>query len=72
MLQLKQDILVKDNEAQREARRKDKLERDLRQAKSDLDAKSGEARQLQAQIEKYKADIQRTEQSLKEAKVSEI
>ncbi len=69
-MQLKQDILVKDNEAQRESRKKDKLERDLRQAKSDLDAKSGEAVQLQAGIERLKQDIGRTEQLLKEKKVS--
>lgn len=71
-MQLKQDILHKDNEAQRESRKKDKLERDLRQAKSDLDAKSGEAIQLQANIERLKVDIARTEQLLKEKKVSMV
>ena len=67
--QLQQDIQVRSNEAQRESRKKDKLERELRQAKADLDTKGAEIKTLQGQIERYKLDINKTEQQLKEQRV---
>jgi len=68
-MQLNQDIQVRSNEAQRESRKKDKLERELKQSKADLDAKNSEIKSLTAQIEKHKAENQRLEQSLKEQRV---
>ena len=59
--QLQQDIQMKNNEAQREARKKDKLERELRQTKTDLDAKLGEIRDLQQKIEQYTAEKSKLE-----------
>ena len=68
--QLQQDIQVRSNEAQRESRKKDKLERELRQGKAELDNKASEIRTLQGQIDRYKQDIAKTEQQLKEQRVS--
>ena len=47
---------MRSNEAQRESRKKDKLERELKQSKADLDAKNSEIKSLTAQIEKHKAE----------------
>lgn len=63
---------MRNNEAQREARKKDKLERELKQAKADLDAKSSENKTMLAQIEKYKQDISKIEQQLKEQRASSL
>ena len=60
---------MRSNEAQRESRKKDKLERELKQSKADLDAKNSEIKSLTTQIEKHKAENQRLEQSLKEQRV---
>ena len=68
-MQLNQDIQVRSNEAQRESRKKDKLERELKQSKADLDAKNSEIKSLTGQIEKHKTENQRLEQQLKEQKV---
>ncbi len=68
---MQQDIQVRSNEAQRESRKKDKLERELRQAKADLDTKLTETKTLQGQIERYKQDITKTEQQLKEQRVGQ-
>ena len=67
--QLQQDIQVRSNESQREGRKKDKLERELRQAKADLETKTAETKTLQGQMERYKQDITKTEQQLKEQRV---
>ena len=68
--QLQQDIQIKSNEAQRETRKKDKLERELRQARGDLDNKASDVKTLQGQIDRYKQDITKTEQQLKDQRVS--
>ena len=60
---------MRSNEAQRESRKKDKLERELKQSKADLDAKNSEIKSLTAQIEKHKAENQRLDQLLKEQRV---
>lgn len=61
---------MRNNEAQRETRKKDKLEREIRQTKSDLDTKTGEIKQLQSHIERYTAEIAKMEKDLREQKVS--
>ena len=68
--QLQQDIQVRSNEAQREGRKKDKLERELRQARADLEQRTQDMKTLQGQIERYKQDMGKTEQQLKEQRVS--
>ncbi len=70
LLQLQQDIQVRSNEAQREGRKKDKLERELRQARGDLEQRTQDMKTLQGQIERYKQDMGKTEQQLKEQRVS--
>lgn len=67
--QLTQDIQIKNNEAQREARKKEKLERDLRMARTELDNKHAEVKTLHGQIDRYKQDINKTESTVKEQKV---
>ena len=69
MYQLSQDIQVRSNEAQRESRKKDKMERELRLGKAELDNKASEIRTLQGQIDRYKQDMAKIEQQLKEQRV---
>lgn len=45
------------------------MERELKQAKADLDAKTGEIKNLQGRVENYKGDISKLEQQMKEQKV---
>lgn len=63
---------MRSNEAQRENRKKDKLERELKQSKADLDAKNSELKSLTAQIEKHKTENQKLEQMLKEQRVRHL
>jgi predicted nucleic acid-binding Zn-ribbon protein len=67
--QLNQDIQVRSNEAQREMRKKDKIERELKQAKADLDAKVSEIKTLNQTLEKLKGENSKLEMGLKEQRV---
>lgn len=67
--ELTQDIQMRNNEAQREARRKDKMERELKQSKADLDTRQSEIKNLQSSVERYKADVTKLEQQLKEQRI---
>ena len=69
--QLTQDIQVRSNEAQRETRRKEKLDRELKQSKLELEQKAGDIKTMQMQAQRYKDDIGRLETQLKEQKVKE-
>jgi len=69
IMELNQDIQVKNNEAQREARKRDKLDRDLTQAKSELDGKNSEIKNMVGQIERYKIDKDKLDQQLREQRV---
>uniref|UniRef100_A0A0B6ZHL9 Cilia- and flagella-associated protein 58 central coiled coil domain-containing protein n=1 Tax=Arion vulgaris TaxID=1028688 RepID=A0A0B6ZHL9_9EUPU len=69
IMELNQDIQVRNNEAQREARKRDKLDRDLAQTKSELEVKAADIKNLQSQIEKYKSEKDKLEQLLKEQRV---
>lgn len=60
---------MRNNEAQREARKKDKLERELRQLKTDLDSKMTEIKTLQQQNERYMQDQAKLEKEIKDNKV---
>lgn len=61
---------MKNNEAQRESRKKEKMERELKTAKTELESKGGELKTKQNQLQKALDDISRLEQQLKEQRVS--
>ncbi|XP_059175369.1 cilia- and flagella-associated protein 58-like isoform X2 [Physella acuta] len=69
IMQLNTDIQMRNNEAQREARKRDKLERDLTQAKAELDAKNSDIKKMVTQIEHYKEEKEILDQQLKEQRV---
>ena len=60
---------MKNNEMQRENRKRDKLERELRQAHGDLDTKSAELRILQQELDSSKNITSKHEVELKQQKV---
>ena len=66
---MQQDIQMKTNEIQREGRKKDKLERELRQAKSDLDSKVIEIKNLQQTLDYTNANVAKLNGDLKDQKV---
>uniref|UniRef100_H2ZK27 Cilia- and flagella-associated protein 58 central coiled coil domain-containing protein n=1 Tax=Ciona savignyi TaxID=51511 RepID=H2ZK27_CIOSA len=68
--ELQQDIQMKHNEVQRETRKKEKLERELGGGRKDLEARVGEIKNLQNQLQRCKDDNTRLEQQLKEQRVS--
>lgn len=68
--QLKEDIQVKNNEAQRESRKKEKMERELKMAKNELESKAGELKTKQNQHLKAQEEIAKLELQLKEQRVS--
>jgi len=70
VLQLTQDIQMRNNEAQRETRKRDKMDREMKQTKAELEAKASEIKTMQTQIQRYKEDIGKLEQQLKEQRVS--
>ena len=61
---------MKSQEVERETRRKVKLEKELQAARIDLEVKSSEVKQKQHQLQQAEEDHRRTEQQLKEARVS--
>lgn len=67
---MSQDIQVRSNEAQREQRRKEKLDRELKQSKNELEQKTNEVKSMGSQCQRYKDDIDKLENQLKEQKVS--
>ena len=69
-LQLKEDIQVRSNEAQREARKKEKIEKELKQAKNDLETRTAELKTKSGNLQRAQEDITKLEQQLKEQRVS--
>ena len=63
------DINTRKMEAQRELRRKDRIERDLKDAKTLVDQKSAELKNVQLNFEKAKGDVTKLEIQQKEQKV---
>lgn len=57
-------------EASRELRKKEKLERELKEAKAQVEQKSIELKNLQQNVEKSKADFAKLETQNKEQKVA--
>ncbi|KAK2157569.1 hypothetical protein NP493_1866g00018 [Ridgeia piscesae] len=68
--ELQTDIQVRNNEMQREARKKEKLERELQQSRIDFENKMSDTKNLQGQIDRYKQDISKMEQQVKEQRVA--
>ena len=68
-VQIQQDIQMKTNEIQREGRKKDRLERELRQAKTDLDVKVNEIKNLQQSLDSSTGNVAKLNGDLKEQKV---
>ncbi|RNA26307.1 Cilia- and flagella-associated 58 [Brachionus plicatilis] len=66
--QLESDINTRKMEAQRELRKRDKIERDLKEARSTLEQKQNDLKNLQQTVEKSKADILKLETQQKEQK----
>ncbi|KAL7852583.1 hypothetical protein SRHO_G00183680 [Serrasalmus rhombeus] len=69
ILQLQQEIQVRQNECSREMRRKEKLEKEVKQLHSDLEARQSEIKMLTTQTHRVKDEQQRLEQQLREQKI---
>uniref|UniRef100_A0A0L8GMD2 EF-hand domain-containing protein n=1 Tax=Octopus bimaculoides TaxID=37653 RepID=A0A0L8GMD2_OCTBM len=67
--ELTHDIQVKISESQRETRKKDKLEREMKLTKEDLETVTSELKRIQYLKDKYKEEITEKENSLEEMKV---
>lgn len=67
--QLQQELQVQQNEISREMRLKEKLDKEVRQLHSDMDAKVTDIKALSQQSQKAKEEQQRLEQQLKEHKL---
>ncbi|KAJ7325178.1 hypothetical protein JRQ81_018198 [Phrynocephalus forsythii] len=67
--QLHQEIQMRQNEASRDSRRKDKLERELKQLQIELDNKITDMRTMQQAMNRNKEELLKLEQQLKEQKI---
>ncbi|ERE78908.1 coiled-coil domain-containing protein [Cricetulus griseus] len=67
--QFQQEIQHRQNEASRESRKKEKLEKELKQIQTDMDSRQSEIKALQQYMQKSKEELQRLEQQLKEQKI---
>ncbi|PNJ87204.1 CFAP58 isoform 2, partial [Pongo abelii] len=64
-----QEIQQRQNEASREFRKKEKLEKELKQIQTDMDSRQTEIKALQQYVQKSKEELQKLEQQLKEQKI---
>lgn len=69
IIQLKEDIQVRSNESQREARKKEKIEKELKGAKNELENKTVELKTKHGQLQRSQEEIAKLEQQLKEQRV---
>ncbi|KAK4820925.1 hypothetical protein QYF61_008646 [Mycteria americana] len=69
IMQLQQDIQLHQNEASREARKKEKMEKELKNLLAEMDNKQAEIKNLQQHIQRNKEEQLKMEQHLKEQKV---
>ncbi|XP_060715833.1 cilia- and flagella-associated protein 58 [Tachysurus vachellii] len=69
ILQLQQDIQVRQNECSRETRQKEKLEKELKQVRAEVQAQQVEIKMLSAQCQRGSDEQQRLEQQLHEQKI---
>ncbi|NXA74022.1 CFA58 protein, partial [Thryothorus ludovicianus] len=68
VLQLQQDIQLRQNEELREARKKEKMETELKNLLAEIDNKQAEVQKLQQQIENNKEEQLKIENNLREQK----
>ena len=71
-LQLKKDISEKNKDADEERKKKDKVDRMLRDAKLSLETRTNECKTIEDMISAYKEDIIKLEQKLKDLRVTFI
>ncbi|KAJ8365785.1 hypothetical protein SKAU_G00146160 [Synaphobranchus kaupii] len=69
ILQLKQDIQVRQNECSRETRKRERLEKEAKQLHAELDGKQSEIKVLNLQCQRSREEQQRQEQQLREQKI---
>ncbi|NXH58819.1 CFA58 protein, partial [Rhabdornis inornatus] len=69
VLELQQDIQLRQNEELREARKKEKMETELKNLLAEMDNKEAEVQKLQQQIENDKEEQLTIENSLREQKI---
>ncbi|NXV82035.1 CFA58 protein, partial [Atlantisia rogersi] len=69
VMQLQQEILLHQNEASREARKKEKMEKELNNLLAEMDNKQAEIKNLQQLIQRNKEEQLKMEQQLKEQKI---
>ncbi|KAB0395313.1 hypothetical protein E2I00_015904 [Balaenoptera physalus] len=67
--QFQQEIQQHQNEALRETRKKEKLEKELKQMQTDMDTRQTETKALQQYVQKSKEELQKLAQQLKEQKI---
>ncbi|KFQ72730.1 Coiled-coil domain-containing protein 147, partial [Phaethon lepturus] len=69
VMQLQQEIQLHQNEASREARKKEKMEKELKNLLAEMDNKQAEIKNLQQHIQRSKEEQLKMEQHLKEQKI---
>ncbi|KFZ58598.1 Coiled-coil domain-containing protein 147, partial [Antrostomus carolinensis] len=69
IMQLQQEIHLHQNEASREARKKEKMEKELKSILAEMDNKQAEIKNLQQHIQRNKEEQLKMEQHLKEQKI---
>ncbi|NXJ90815.1 CFA58 protein, partial [Corythaixoides concolor] len=69
VMQLQQEIQLHQNEASREARKKEKMEKELKNLLAEMDNKQAEIKNLQQHIQSNKEEQLKMEQHLKEQKI---
>ncbi|NXW64223.1 CFA58 protein, partial [Eurystomus gularis] len=69
IMQLQQEIQLHQNEASREARKKEKVEKELKNLLAEMDNKQAEIKNLQQHIQRNKEEQLKMEQQLKEQKI---
>uniref|UniRef100_A0A8C0I9W0 Cilia and flagella associated protein 58 n=1 Tax=Bubo bubo TaxID=30461 RepID=A0A8C0I9W0_BUBBB len=69
IMQLQQEIQLHQNEASREARKKEKMEKDLKNLLAEVDNKEAEIKNLQQHIQRNKEEQLNMEQHLKDQKI---
>lgn len=67
--QLQQELQEQQNEISREIRLKEKLDKEVKKLHMDMEAKVGDIRTLNGQMQKANEEQQRLEQQLRELKV---
>lgn len=69
-MQLQQELQEQQNEISRETRLKEKLDKEVKKLHMDMEAKTGDIRALNMQVQRATEEQQRLEQQIKELKVN--